>query len=64
MILILTFDGEGRLHARVDVVRHVAVEEPCSWSFCLQFNSFKGSREQGIHVSSMREIRLKKGYSI
>lgn len=55
----LTFDGEGCLHAGVDVVCYMAVEEPRSWSSCLHFNCLKGSREQAVDVSSMGVIRLK-----
>lgn len=55
----LTVDGEGRLHACMDVVCHMAVKEPRSRSSSYQFHSLKCSWEQVIHVSSVGVIGLR-----
>lgn len=55
----LTVDGKGCLHARVDVVCHMAMKEPRSRSSCYQFDSLKCPGEQVVDVGSVGVIRLR-----
>lgn len=54
----LTVDGEGCLHAGMNVVCDMAVKEPRSRSSSFQSHGCKGSGEQVVHVSSVGLIRL------
>lgn len=53
-------DGVGCLHASMDVVRHMTMEQPRPWVVRKEFNGLEGPREEIIHIFSVRFIYLQK----
>lgn len=53
-----TFDGESGLHASMDMVSHMTVEQPCAWVSSHHLHSLEGPREQIKDVCTVHKVRL------
>lgn len=53
-----TFDGESGLHASMDMVSHMTVEQPCAWVSSHHLHSLEGPGEQIKDVCTVHKVRL------
>lgn len=51
-------DSVGGLHASMNVVRYMAMQQPCPWVISKQLNGLKCSRKEIIHIFSVEIIYL------